>query len=219
MSAGLDTAVSWAVVLALATSATPASAQWTVRGTGLFSVMKHRVDAGYGVEPSSGVVVGSEVTVGTGDRFTVQLLMQTGSLRAQAPGAITRDVAEIAARLDAVALPWLMVQAGAGRRTYSTLLARQTWTMIDVGGEARVVFSESGVTGTVRAAILPSVGVSGLDSPDLAFTGAAGMEYRSGHAIFALLYSLERYRFPASAMAQRREQTAALTLKAGWSFY
>jgi hypothetical protein len=208
-----------AVVLALATSATPASAQWTVRGTGLVSIMKHRVDAGYGVEPSSGVVVGSELTAGTGDRFTIQLLMQTGSLRAQASGAIARDVAEIAARLDAVALPWLTVQAGAERRTYSTLLARQTWTMIDVGAEARIAFSESGVSGTVRGAILPGVGVSGLDRPDLAFTGAAGMEYRPGRAIFALLYSLERYQFSAGAMAQRREQITALTLKAGWSFH
>lgn len=219
MSAGGDVAVWVTVVLALATSVAPASAQWTLRGTGLVSVMKHRVDAGYGVEPSSGVVIGGGVTVGAGDGFTVHLLVQTGSLQAQAPGAIARDVADVAARLDAVALPWLTVQAGAGRRTYSTVLARQSWTMINVGAEARFAFSESGVSGTLRGAILPGVWVSGLDRPDLAFMGAAGMEYRPGHVILALLYSLERYRFPAGAMAPRREQTAALTLKAGWSLH
>ena len=45
------------------------------------------------------------------------------------------------------------------------------------------------------------------------------MEYRSGRANFALLYSLERYRFPAGAIAERREQITALTLKAGWTFH
>src|SRR4029077_10172829 len=145
--------------------------------------------------------------------------MQAGSLQTQSPGAIARDVAEVAARLDAVVLHWLTVQAGVGHRTYSTVLARQSWTMIQVGAEARVAFSESGVSGTVRGAILPGVWVNGLERPDLAFTEAAGMEYRPGRVILALLYSLERYRFPAGAMALRREQTSALTLKAGWSFH
>jgi hypothetical protein len=44
------------------------------------------------------------------------------------------------------------------------------------------------------------------------------MEYCPKHAIFALLYSLERFTFPAGAMLERREQTVALTLKAGWRF-
>jgi hypothetical protein len=219
VSAGVD-AASWrALVVALTIGAAPASAQWTVRGTGLVSVMQHRVDAGYGVEPASGVVFGSEVTVGAADRFTVHLLAQAGSLQTQTPGAIARDVAEAAARFDAVALPWLTIQAGAGRRTYSTLLARQSWTMINIGAEGRLAFSESGVSGTIRGAVLPGVWVSGLDKPDIAFTGAAGMEYRRRHAIVGLLYSLERYRFPAGAMAQRREQITALTLKAGWSLH
>jgi hypothetical protein len=219
VSVRVDVPVWRVVILALATSAAPASAQWTVRGTGLASIVQHRVDAGYGVEPSSGVVGGSEVTVGAGERFTVGLVAQAGSLKPQAPGAIARDVAEVAARLDAVTLPWLTVQVGAGHRTYSTLLARQTWTTITVGAEGRLAFSESGVSGTVRGAILPGVWVRGLDRPDLAFTGAAGMEYRPGHAIVALVYGLERYRFPTGAGAERREQTAALTLKVGWSVH
>jgi hypothetical protein len=45
------------------------------------------------------------------------------------------------------------------------------------------------------------------------------MEYRPGRATFSLLYSIERYRFPAGVIAERREQTTALTLKAGWSFH
>lgn len=219
MSAGIDLTVWRAVVLALASGAAPAAAQITVRGTGLVSVMDHRVDAGYGVEPSNGVVGGGVVTLGAGRRFALQLQAQGGSLNADAPGAIDRTVAEANARLDAVVLHWLTVQAGVGHRTYSTVLARQTWTIVNVGAEGRVVFSERGLSGTIGGAILPGVWVSGLDKPDLAFSASAGMEYRPGHAIFAVLYSLERFTFPANAMPERREQTTALTLKAGWSLH
>lgn len=217
MSGAIGRAIWHAVILALAASA--ASAQRTVRANGLVTIMKHRVDAGFGVEPSSGVAYGSEVILEAGERFIFQLEAHTGSLQARTPGAITRDVAEIAARVGVFPLPWLSVRAGAGRRIYATQLARQSWTMIEVGAEARLAFSERRVSGTASAAILPAVWVNALDRPDLAFTGAAGMEYRPGRANFALLYSLERYRFPAGAIAERREQITALTLKAGWSFH
>jgi hypothetical protein len=180
--------------------------------------MHHRVDAGYGVELSDGAIFGGEVRIGAGRRFALQLSAQAGSLEAQEPGAISRDLAEVSARVDATALSWLTLQAGAARRTYSTVLALQSWTMFSVGAEARVAFSGSRVSGTARGAFLPGVSVSGLDGPDLAFTGAAGMEYRPGHAFFALLYSLERYTFPAGASPERREQLVALTLTAGWRF-
>lgn len=179
--------------------------------------MQHRVDAGYGVEPSSGVVAGGEVAVGRGDRVRIRLLAQTGSLHADAPGAIDRDVAEVGAQVEVVALRWLAVQAGARRRTYSTILARQRWTTVDVGAEARLPFSETGVTGIVRGAVLPGVWVNGLAGPDLAFAVASGMEYRRGRASVAVLYDVERYRFPAGTAVERREQIGALTLKAGWS--
>ncbi len=217
MKAAIPRAVCVALPLALAASAPPATAQWTVRGTGLLSVMRHRVDAGYGVEPSNGVVAGGEVAVGVGDRLTVRLLTQTGSLHADAPGAIDRDVAEVGVQVEVVALHWLALEAGARRRTYSTILARQRWTMVNVGAEARLPFSETGMNGIVRGALLPGVWVNGLERPDLSFAVASGMEYRRGRASVAVLYYLERYRFPTAATVERREQIAALALKAGWS--
>ncbi len=209
--------------LALATTASRAWAQWMVRGAGAVSVMQHRVDAGYGVERSNGVVAGGELVVGTGKRLAVRLQAQVGSLQADEPGApgvrgvIDRDVAEVGAEVEVVVLPWLAAQAGVRRRTYSTVLARQRWTTVNVGAEARLPFSGIGVSGIVRAALLPGVWVNGLSAPDLAFAAAAGMEYRRGRASLALLYGVERYRFPAGAGTARREQLAALTLKAGWS--
>jgi hypothetical protein len=209
------------LVLALATGARPARAQWTVRGTAILSVMRHRVDAGYGVEPTSGVLGGAEVAVGLGDRLTVRLLTETGSLHADAPGAIDRDVAAAGVQVDVAALRWLTFEVGARRRTYSTVLARQPWTTLALGAAAHVPFSETGLTGILRGAILPGVWVNGLGQPDLAFAVASGMEYRRGRASVSVLYSLERYRFAPTAAggatAERREQLAGLILSVGWS--
>jgi hypothetical protein len=191
--------------------------QWTVRGSGVVSDLRHRVDAGFGVEPSSGVLVGVEAAVSVGDRLTLRLLTQAGSFHADASGAIDRDVAEVGVQAEVLTFPWLTAQAGLRRRTYSTNLARQPWTTIHVGAEARVPFTETGVSGIVRAALLPGVWVRGLRQPDLAFAVASGMEYRRRRASLAVLYSLERYRFPAVGGAQRREQVVGLTLAAGWS--
>lgn len=205
------------LALALVTTAPPVTAQWTVRGSGVVSILRHRVDAGYGVEPSSGAAVGGEVVVGAGDRLALRLLTLTGSLDAAGPGAIDRDVAEVGAEVEVVALHWLAIQTGVRRRTYSTLVARQRWTTLNVGAEARIPFSETGVSGIVRFALLPGVWVNGLTAPNLAFGAVSGMEYRRGRASVAVLYGLERYRFPVGAKAARREQLAALALKAGWS--
>jgi hypothetical protein len=205
------------LALALVTTVPPAAAQWTVRGSGVVSVMRHRVDAGYGVEPSSGVGVGAELVVGKGDRLALRLLTLSGSLDAAGPGAIDRNVADVGAEVEMVTLPWLAAQAGVRRRTYSTVLARQRWTTLHVGAEARLHFTETGVSGIVRGAVLPGVWVNGLDQPDLAFAVASGMEYRRGRASVAVLYSVERYRFPAGTRPLRREQIVALALTAGWS--
>jgi len=214
LNPAIQRAIWMCVPLALGANAR-AAAQWTVRATGVAVVMRHRVDAGYGIEPSSGAGVGAELVVGNGDRLAVRLLAQTGSLDADGPGAVDRDVAEVGAELDVVVLPWLTAQAGVRRRTYSTVLARQRWTTLHVGAELRLPFTETGVSGIVSGAVLPGVWVNGLDQPDLAFAVASGMEYRRGRASVAVLYGVERYRFPAGARPSRREQMAALALKVG----
>lgn len=218
MTSDISGCVGAFLLLALATGAPPASAQWTVQGSGIVSGLRHRVDAGYGVEPSSGVLAGAEVAVGLGERLTVRLLAQAGSLHADAPGAIDRDVADAGARVDVAALRWLTIEAGVRRRTYSTVLARQPWTTFALGAEAHVPFTETGLTGIVRGAILPGVWVSGLAQPDLAVAVASGMEYHRKRATVSLLYGLERYRFAATgAGAERREQSAGLTVGVGWT--
>jgi len=112
-------------------------------------------------------------------------------------------------------IPWLALHAGVSVRSYSTALVRQRWTALRFGGEARLAFVGGGVTGTLRADILPSVSVSGLERPSRAYAAGAGLDWRVGVVTLGVRYELERYDFPAVLGVQRREQLSMLTAHAG----
>jgi hypothetical protein len=122
-------------------------------------------------------------------------------------------VGEIAARVRVRAVPWLALETGYTRRMYSTALARQAWTMLALGVEARVAVLEGAVYGVARADFLPAVSVTGLPSPDLAFSSGAGLDYNYGPLTAALFYSLERYDFPTTNSTRRLEQLTILSLR------
>ena len=46
-----------------------------------------------------------------------------------------------------------------------------------------------------------------------AYSVGTGLEYQLGQGTIGILYSLERYDFPAQAMVQRLEQVSALTVR------
>ncbi|HVH09712.1 MAG TPA: hypothetical protein VM736_07940 [Gemmatimonadales bacterium] len=112
-----------------------------------------------------------------------------------------------------LAARWLVLLAGATSRTYSTVLARQRWTMVELGAEARVDFATSPVRSVLRGGLLPLVAVHGLSGPDVALTAAAGVEYLGGLVTGGLLYGLERYDFPDRGAGRRLEQVSTLTLR------
>src|SRR2546425_12925487 len=82
-------------------------------------------------------------------------------------------------------------------------IARQRWTTVGLGAEARLDFATSPVRGVLRGGLLPVVAVHGLPGPDVALTAAAGMEYRSGSITGGLVYELERYDFPGGGAGRR----------------
>jgi len=176
-------------------------------------VAEHRVDVGYGVERSSGALLGGTASLLVSRRLEVAVRVGGGTLGATSSGAVDRDVAEVNVRLRGRATPWLVFEAGYARRMYSTVLARQAWTMLGVGVEGRVALLEGAIHGVARAELLPAVSVSGLPGPDLAFTSAAGVEYSHGALGAGAFYTLERYDFPTANSVQRLEQLTALTLR------
>lgn len=180
-------------------------------GAALGSFVEHRVDAGYGLERSSGPVVGGEAVLHVGGRWQFALRVQGGTLTARTAGALDRDVGEVGVEAAMRVVPWLTLRAGISRRAYGTLLARQRWAIVGLGAEARVPIAGGTWQGIARGALLPVVAVNGLD-PDVAFAAASGMEYRRGSASLGVLYSLERHDFPAQPTV-RLEQLSALTVR------
>jgi len=191
----------------------PAAAQQRLSGSVLVSLAEHRVDAGFGLERASGLVFGGTASAHLGPRLELGLRAQGGSLEASTPGAVDRDVGEIALAAKVTAASWLSLQAEARRRVYSSAIARQGWTLVGVGAEAQVPFTEKAVRGLARVGLLPVVSVKGLHRPNVAFTAAVGLAYAAGAITLRSLYSLERYDFPAQDGGRRREQLSALTLQ------
>jgi hypothetical protein len=209
-------AVSLAAALGLLGGpAAPLSAQLAARASGLVAVAEHRVDAGRGVEQATGMVFGAEGTLFLGSRTEVFVHAASGNLTADTPNADSRDLAEVEVRAALLPVSWLALHAGFSAREFSSVLVRQRWTALRFGGEARLAFVGAAVTGTLRAEVMPSVSVSGLDDPSRAFAVGAGLEWRVGVLALGLRYALERYDFPTVAGVDRREQLSMLTARAG----
>ena len=177
------------------------------------SLAEHRVDAGYGVERSRGAILGGGARVRLGARVELALRVQGGWLNAATPGAVDRNVGEVGLEAGVRAARWLTFRAAAQRRAYSSVIARQGWTLVDVGAEARFAFARGTIHGVTRAALVPVVSVSGLPRPDVAVTAATGLQIRRRGVTLGALYSLERYDFPAQGAISRSEQLAAVTLR------
>ena len=189
------------------------TAQLAVSGTGLLTYFEHQVDIGFGVEASHGLLVGAEGVVDLRPRIAFRLHAAGGSLSTDAVGAENRDVGEIGVQASIAPTPWLALLGGMTSRMYSTAIARQHWTALDLGAEARLDFAASPMRGVLRAALLPSVSATGLPGPNLALTAAAGIEYRRAAITGGLFYGLERYDFPDEGAGRRLEQVSTLTFR------
>ncbi len=177
------------------------------------ALLVHQVDIGYGVEQTSGLVLGAEGALAVRSRWRFAVHAAGGSLSGPVTDAEQRDVGELGVRGSVVATPWLAIVSGATSRTYSSAIARQRWTIVDLGAEARVDFATTPVRGVLRGGLLPVVSVRGLPGPDVGLTAAAGVEYRSGAVSGGLFYGLERYDFPDTGAGRRLEQVNTLSLR------
>jgi len=199
-----------ALLLAVPWGAHAAAAQ-VLTAAASVSAALHRVDAGYGVERSSGVLGGARVSLGLPPRVELGVTAGAGTLDRDSTSAEDRHVAEVGLDARYRTLPWLWLETGVATRTYAAPIAIQRWTSLRLGGEARVAFFGGRAEGVGRVLFLPLVAVTGLDQPELAVAAAAGIEYRLGPVAAALFYSLERYDFPARDGVARIEQLSALT--------
>jgi hypothetical protein len=200
--------------LLTAPCAANAGAAQVLMAAGSVSSAEHRVDAGYGVERSSGLLGGGRVTLELPPRVELDVTAASGTLERDSANAEDRHVAEIGFDARYRPLSWLWLETGMATRTYSAPIATQRWTTLRLGAEARIPFFGGRAEGVGRLLFLPLVSVTGLEQPDLALTAGAGIEYRLGPIAAGVFYSLERYDFPAQDGVARAEQLSALTVRA-----
>jgi len=192
---------------------TPAVAQRRFEAAAFVAAVELRVDPGSGLERFSGPMIGGEALLHAGTLWTFAVRVGDGSLTARTPGELNRDVGELSAEGRVHAGTGLSFSAGVCRRVYSTELARQRWNTLQVGVEGRLPFLGGAMQAVARGALLPVVAVNGLDHPKTAYAVGTGLEYQLGQGAIGIVYSLERYDFPAQATMQRLEQVSALTVR------
>ena len=189
-------------------------AQVGVAWTAAASLFVHQVDIGYGVEKASGLLIGAEGALDVRSRWRFAVHAAAGSLSGQVTDAEQRDVGELGVRASFAPAPWVALVGGATSRTYTSAIARQRWTIVDLGAEARLDFATTPVRGVLRVGVLPVVAVRGLPGPEVGLTAAAGVEYRAGRVTGGLFYGIERYDFPAAGGGGRRlEQVSTLSFR------
>lgn len=166
---------------------------------------------------AQGTTLGVAVNVELRPWVDLNVRSATGSLTASENSQSNHELSELEAGVSMLVLPWLAATVAAEARSYEGTLATQRWTALRTGAEVRMDLA-NGARGIIRASAFPKVSVDGLPSPNLAIGGGTGIELRRRRLFASLMYSIDRYDFPAGAAGRRVEQLSSLMLQAGWRF-
>jgi hypothetical protein len=178
---------------------------------------EHIVALGGSPESATGTTLGIALAVAPAPWLDIYARSGSGTLSASDTRE-SHDLADAEVGVSALVLPWLAAVASAEGLSYSGAFASQRWILFRTGAEARLDLANGAVRGIVRGSFLPKVSVTGLESPSLAVGGATGIEVRRNRLFASLLYSIDRFDFPAGASEKRSEQLSSLMLQAGWRF-
>lgn len=206
------------VRLALAALLLPDGVRAQTDFAGLLTLTRadHRVYAGVGVERAAGMLMGAATRLRLRQGIAFTLSGEAGHLTAvQGTGGIDRDVAQLGVVAEFVPLSWLALEGGATVRSFGTVVARQRWTLVRAGAEARVPLSGETIWALGRAHLLPFVSVNGLPNAATAFDAGTGLAYRRGRLLLDLTYTVERCDFPREGSMRRSEQLGTLSIRGG----
>lgn len=179
------------------------------------ALVEHRVDAGAGVEVSSGPVLGAGLQGHFGTRWRAHAAVAAGALSGSNDG-VDRDLAELRVGLAYQAVPWGALEAGYFMRTFTATLGRQRWSGVFAAVNARVPFAVRNLAGVGTMTFLPAVRASELDHPGPSVAAAAGLEWTVARVRIALTYAVEGYEFPAQAGVIRSERLTAMAIRIAW---
>lgn len=203
------------MLLVLAVFTPRLSAQRSIAASAVGATAHHRVNGIRGIERSSGMMFGAEAGWRSGGWLEIDARLLTGALTADSANAEARDVSQAEIEVGVLPTSWVALQFGLETRTFATELLRQRWIVVRTGAEARMGFVGGTVQGIVRLALMPSVSVSGIKSPDIALAAGTGLEMDRGRFTAGILYSFERFDFPPEGSSKRLEQFSSLSARVG----
>ena len=177
----------------------------------------HVVAVGDAPVSAQGTTLGFAAALAPRQWIELHVRSAGGSLTASEDPRANHELAEAEAGLSALLLPWLAATVSAEGRSYSGALTTQRWKALRTGAEARLDLA-NGARAVIRASAFPKVTVDGLPSPNLAIGGGTGIELRRRRLFASLVYSIDRFDFPAGSGGKRVEQLSSLMLQAGWRF-
>jgi hypothetical protein len=177
--------------------------------------VEHRVSVDSRIEQAAGTVFGLSARYRiVGGWAELDGHASGGKLSAALKAGDDLSLGEAELRGSVLPLEWLAFQASVTRRSYTNSVARQRWTALGVGAEARLDILP-GVRGILRTTLLPSVAVNGLERPDLAVSAASGLELDRGLLTAAIVYSVDRFDFGAVDGVARRQELSGLQIRFG----
>lgn len=192
--------------------------EWKITSAVVVGTADHRVDAGGGIERTSGPIFGIEVDGSRTPTLALSVRAIGGALDTRSRAASQRDVGEVGADVRMRILSWLDARGGMTARGFTSSLARQRWTQLSIGADSRVLILGGAIEGTAGAALLPYVRVSGHESPRIAGAASMGLRHESARFEVGLSYQLERYDFAQVGTVTRAEEHSTLLLRAGYRF-
>lgn len=210
-----------ALAVAVPLAAPPLAAQGRPLTASLaVGAAEHRVDAGDGVEQSTGAYLSGELRRAVLPWLELRLRAAGGALSARSDGAADRTLSEGELVAATTPLPWLTVTAGARSRRYASDLGDQRWLGATLGAESRVALLGDAVQGLVHLAVMPAATVTDHPRPSVALGAGAGVEVRRDRLSAAVVYAFERYDFAPTrrlrdgVTVRRLEQLATLGVRA-----
>lgn len=186
-----------------------------VRAGIIGALVEHQLRAGGDPQREFGSAFGAGISYPVMTWIELRGHLLGGALAARTSATDDRRFGELDLAAVISPFPWIGFEVGGGSRTFTGPLGRQRWVTMRAGAELRTAFGDGRVQGTVGAALVPVVTVSGVASPSVAVTGHSGILYRHRNLTARIEYQIERYDFPAEGSTRRVEQMSSLAAHIG----
>ncbi len=133
--------------------------------------------------------------------------------------SLDRTSGAIGGRIGISPVSWFTLEGGYTVRAFRSAAGYQEWRIPAIGARLSGKLGHPALRAYVRGAYLPSVQVSGIESPDFGLAAEAGLEIApTGVPLFFKVYDrLERYDFPGGA-SSRLEHFDELGVSIGLRF-